>query len=477
VWDDLLTQFAAFGWFAARITAGDAVGSLNALAKDHVFQPESASARVQILGGLEAAGLPIDTLWIAGLAAEAWPPAPRPNPMLPLWWQRERNAPHATAARELAYAEAVTAQWARGAPEVVFSFARNADDHVRSISSLVPPGPPLAAGKAETTVELQFASAPAVEAIIDDHAPSVAPGSRVSGGVSLLSAQGDCPFQAMARFRLATRPWPQPASGLRPVERGILVHAALAAFWRDVGDHATLVALAPEALGARIAAASEAALHEVTGARWRHVPAAVRAGEAPRIGSILRAWIEGFERPRPAFSVESIEARRRLRLAELDLDLRLDRVDTLASGGAALVDYKAGAATSPARWFDARPQAPQIGLYVLAERASIPERSIRAAAYAQLKAGELGVRGIAADAEAWPGLAAPQAIRGAALEGWAAVEAYWTRALEALAIEIRDGHAAVTPRDADTTCRSCRLWALCRIGAPSGGALEESGDA
>jgi probable DNA repair protein len=432
---------------------------------------------VEILGGLEAAGLPFDALWVGGLAAEAWPPAPRPNPLVPLAWQRERNAPHATAARELAYAEALTAQWAHGAPQVVFSFAQNVDDHVRAMSALVPPGLPFAARKGETTAELQFASAPAAEAILDDRAPAVAPGTRVSGGTTLVAAQSDCPFQAMARFRLATRPWPQPAAGLRPFERGILVHAALAAFWRDIRDHAALVALAPDALGARIAAASEAALNEIPGTRWRRVPAAVRAGEAPRIASILRAWIEGFERPRPAFSVELIETRRRLRLAGLDLDFRLDRVDTLASGGATVVDYKAGAAIPPAKWFDARPQAPQIGLYVLAERASAPERPIRAAAYAQLKAGDLSVRGIAADADAWPGLAVPQRIRGAGLEDWQAVEVHWARALEALAIEVREGHATVTPRDVDTTCRICRLWALCRIGAPSGGALAESGDA
>jgi ATP-dependent helicase/nuclease subunit B len=476
-WDDLLAQFAAFGWVSQRISAADALASLQALAGDHVFQPESAPAPVEILGGLEAAGLPFDALWVGGLAAEAWPPAPRPNPLVPLAWQRERNAPHATAARELAYAQALTAQWAHGASEVIFSVAQNVDDHVRAMSSLVPPGPPFAARRAETTAELQFASAPAAEAILDDRAPAVALGTRVSGGTTLVAAQSDCPFQAMARFRLATRPWPQPAAGLRPFERGILVHAALAAFWRDIHDHAALVALAPDALGARIAAASEAALNEIPGARWRRVPAAVRAGEAPRIASILRAWIEGFERPRPAFSVELIETRRRLRLAGLDLDFRLDRVDTLASGGATVVDYKAGIAIPPAKWFDARPQAPQIGLYVLAERVSVPKRPIRAAAYAQLKAGELSVRGIAADADAWPGLAAPQRIRGAALEDWPAVEAHWARALEALAIEVREGHAAVTPRDVDTTCRICRLWAFCRIGAPPGGALAESGDA
>ena len=202
----------------------------------------------------------------------------------------------------------------------------------------------------------------------------------------------------------------------------------------------------------------------------------MRAGEAQRIASLLRTWIDEYERPRPAFCVESIEMRRQLDLAGLDLEFRLDRVDILATGGAAVIDYKAGLATLTAKWFDARPQAPQVGLYVLAERASLPERPIRAAVYAQLRAGDLNVRGIAADADAWPALAMPQRIRGTTLEDWHAVETHWMRALHALAIEVREGHAAVTPRDTETTCRTCRLWALCRIGAPAGGALVESED-
>jgi probable DNA repair protein len=474
-WDDLLTEFATFGWVAHRIAATEAVASLNALAKDHVFQPESAPAPVQILGGLEAAGLPFDALWIAGLAAEVWPPAPRPNPLLPLSWLRERNAPHATAARELAYAQALTAQWARGAPEVIFSLAQNVDEHTRSVSLLVPNGRSLPALAPTTTATLQLAAAQ-IEALDDDRAPALAPGACVIGGAALIDAQSDCPFQAMARFRLAADVWPKPAAALVPIERGILVHAALAAFWRDTRDHAALVALSPAAISARIAAATDAALTELPAARWRRIPAAVRAGEALRIASILRAWVDAFERPRPAFSVEAIELKRRLTLAGLDLDLRIDRVDMLANGGIAIIDYKTGVAKSPAKWFDARPQAPQIGLYVLAERAHSPERPVRAAAYAQLKAGEIDVRGIAADGDAWPVLRVPEDVGGPELRSWPAVEAHWRRAFETLAIEVREGHAAVTPRDTHTTCRYCGLQPLCRIGALSADAFGEHDD-
>jgi exodeoxyribonuclease-5 len=121
-WDDLLAEFATLGSVTRLLHRGAAVAALVSLARDKVFQPESAPAPIQILGGLEAAGLPLDALWVAGLAAERWPPARPANPLLPLVWQRERNVPRSTAARELAYAQALT-QWARAAPEVVFSSA------------------------------------------------------------------------------------------------------------------------------------------------------------------------------------------------------------------------------------------------------------------------------------------------------------------------------------------------------------------
>ena len=477
LWDDLLNEFATFGVFAQRIATVDALVSLVALADDHVFQPESADAPVQILGGLEAAGIPFDALWVAGLAADAWPQAPRPNPLLPLAWQRERNTPHASAARELEYARALTTQWLHGAPEVVFSHARNADDYERSAASvLVPMAVPLTVAAPVATTARQRAAAPAAEGIRDDRAPGLAAGTRMRGGATLLEAQSNCPFQAMARFRLEVERWPRLAIALLPVERGMLVHAALAAFWRDVRDHAALVALAPDALAGRVAAAADAALTALPAARWRRVPPAVHAGETRRIASILRAWIDAFERPRPGFSVESVELERLFSLAGLELRLRIDRVDRLADSGFAVIDYKTGEVKSPPTWFDTRPQAPQIGLYVLAERAHSGPRSIRAAAYAQLKSGEIGVDGVAADADAWPALRVPAALRGSELPDWDAIEARWTRTLSALATEVRDGHAAAAPRDRRGTCRVCGRQALCRIGAPATDDIDEGDD-
>jgi probable DNA repair protein len=478
-WDDLLTQFATLGRVANRLARTEALAAYAALAKRRVFQPESSPAPIQILGLLEAAGLPLDALWVTGLAAETWPPAPQPNPLLALAWQRERNVPRSTAARELSYAQALTAQWARGAPQVVFSHARSADDHVRAASSLVPAAPWLSEGETlpPTTARAQFDSAPTREAARDDFAPTLPIGTRVRGGAALIDAQSACPFRAMALHRLGADTWPEPVEGLSAMERGILVHAALAAFWRDVGDHAAFVALSSDVLAARIDAAAAAASVTITFARWHRLPAVVEAGEAARIASIVRMWLDGFERARPPFSVAETEQSRPLALGGLALLLRLDRVDSLADGGVVIIDYKTGLATPPAKWFDARPQGPQLGLYVLAQHAVAPLPPVRAALYVQLKPGEVKMLGIAADASAWPELVVPADVAGAGVADWTAVVARWTQSLGALAAEVRDGYAAVAPRDTTKTCRNCGLQALCRIGALPVEASAESGRA
>ena len=191
----------------------------------------------------------------------------------------------------------------------------------------------------------------------------------------------------------------------------------------------------------------------------------VAAGEAARIEAVIADWLELHERPRPPFAVVGIEKGLALVLRGLVVSFRLDRIDALDGGGLAIVDYKTGRTKGPEAWFEPRPQAPQLGLYALAQRAAVPGERVRAVAYAQLKAGELAIRGLAADEGAWPGLTLPPAVKRTALADWNAALRHWADAFDALGEEIVTGLATVTPRDPQTTCARCGLQAFCRIGA------------
>src|SRR5438105_11290787 len=113
--DELLVNFAAMSVVDERMRIFDALSALRDLSDDTVFQPESSSVPIQIVGLLEAAGLPFDRLWIAGLAGDRWPRAPQPHPLLPLAWQRGHDVPRSIAALEPCFARRATTVRMRGA--------------------------------------------------------------------------------------------------------------------------------------------------------------------------------------------------------------------------------------------------------------------------------------------------------------------------------------------------------------------------
>jgi probable DNA repair protein len=458
-WEKLLTEFASLGSVAPRLSPARAVSTLRALATERRFQPEGAPAAVQILGVLEGSGLAFDALWVAGLAADRWPAAPRPNPLLPLAWQRERNVAHATADRERAYAQGLTARFARAAAEVVFSAAASADDHPLSPSALILRFPQRDAPSRPPSWIGAIARSAVPETLSDDRAPPVPRGSKVPGGSRIVAAQSDCPFQAAVRCRLRTEPWPQTCAGLTPLERGAMVHVALAHFWSAARDHATLVALDAAALDRHLRDAVASALAEVSASRWSALPALLREGETLRLQRLLRAWL-ALERARPPFTAQALEQRVALQLAGLELSLRLDRVDALAGGGLAIIDYKTGQVERPRQWFDTRPRSPQLGLYTLAQLDAAPECAVRAIAYAELRAEGVSASGLAVDDAAWPELESVALAPGGT---WASLVAWWRRHLETLGAEIAAGHAAVSPRVAPSPCRNCGLQPVCRI--------------
>ena len=470
-WERLLLEFVSLGAVAPRLSSAQALSTLQALAGEQRFQPEGGPAPIQILGVLEASGLGFDALWVAGLDAERWPSAPSPNPLIPLAWQRQHHMPHATAAREREYAEALTARFARASREVVFSSAAMIDDHPSSPSALIL-GYPEREAPAHRSVWAAMTRTATLESILDECAPPLDAGARAPGGAQIVVKQSDCPFQAFARYRLGARPWSLPADGLTPPERGRLVHAAFARFWSAVRDSRTLTFLDEGALSEHIGDAVERALGELPPPRWRALPALLRDGEARRLAQLLRAWLK-IERGRAAFAVDAVEAPALLQLAAVEFSLKLDRIDRLTDGGIAILDYKTGPVERPRQWFEARPRSAQLGMYMLAQLELEARRPVRVVGYAELRPEAASAVGIAADAEAWPGLDGVEAAPGGS---WTGLEAWWRSRLEALAEEIRAGHAAVAPRLNPSPCRNCGLQPLCRIESIRAMAPEDAND-
>jgi hypothetical protein len=243
---------------------------------------------------------------------------------------------------------------------------------------------------------------------------------------------------------------------------------------RRVGDRASLLALDARALDATVDDAVGEALRgtAVDERRWAGLPPALLPGERDRLRRLLQAWLDAGERGRQDFAVLEIESPLTLQFAGFALRFRQDRVDRLADGSVAIIDYKTGR-----RW----PRAVVRRARRRRSSASTCWRGappIRTGGRRRRLRGwrrTLGWVGIAADADRLPPLPRRRARPGA-LADWAAVEAAWQASIGALAQEMATGVAVVRPRDTGSTCRRCGLQSLCRIDGLDADAMGETGD-
>ena len=464
---ELLGTLAALAPVAPPMDFAAALAQLQRLAAAQLFQPRSGAAPVQILGVLEAAGAEFTHLWLAGLHHQAWPEPARPNPFLPIKLQRALQMPRASSEQQLAWARAWTERMLASAGEVIVSHARQQADESLRPSALIarlPAGDWASAviHRAAGDAGGMHAAAPALETLDDRVAPAVDTRLAVRGGVSVFKDQAACPFRAFAVHRLGARDVSAPDSSLDPRVRGTLAHRLLELLWQALGGQSRLLALSPAERADLIRASAQRVLASEARRRPHTLRGRLLSLEQQRLESLAEAWLD-IEAARAPFEVRA-EHSGSHRVAGLDVTLRPDRLDRMDDGQLFLVDYKTGP-SNPKDWFGERPDEPQLPVYALAVDA-MGEGQVAGLAFAVLRAGELGYRGLGADDGLAPGVTevGKSKLHGAReAADWQAHKALWRERLTRLARAFLEGDARVDPKVPGATCRYCGLQPLCRV--------------
>lgn len=436
--NETLAEFARLERVAPRMSFTEALARLRRLCTDTLFQPETPDAPIQVLGVLESAGLEFDALWVSGLTDEAWPLAAAPNPFIPPALQRKAEIPEASAEATLARGRRITEGWLAAADEVVVSHPAMDKDRVLLASPLIS-AVPLATPEGRAFVryrDLIFA-ARRTETVPDGQAPALVTRTP-RGGTRILSDQAACPFRAFARYRLGAESLEEPVAGLDARARGLLLHTLMKELWSELkGSEGLRGDVGPAIERAAVVAVREAKIEEPF------------AGlERKRLAKLAREWL-AVERERPPFEVVANEEKRKLAVAGLELNGRIDRMDKLETGGHALIDYKTGRPT-PNEWLGERPDDPQLPLYALNAR-----EDIAAVVFAKLKTGQMRYMGFSKGKNVIPEV--KQA------KDWDALVEGWQKELEALGSGFASGDARVDPKKLLQTCRYCDLQTLCRV--------------
>lgn len=461
LWYDALDEFKAYDSVCEPLGFASALNLLRDSCSRKMSQPQTPEATVQVLGPLEAVGLQFDHLWVSGMQAATWPAVARPNPFLPMAMQAQLDMPHATPEREWAIAEGRLRQYRNSVAALHASYCAQMD----GVTEL--PSPLLATFECHEMPAvapvwnswLQQFEQRALETVLDDIAPAVdvSSGSQGSGGSGLLEDQSQCPFRAFAKRRLKVEPLGEFSLALSAGERGTIVHDALWVLWTDIKDHAALLALDDDAESAAINHAVEEGMARVKARRRRSLAEAYWRLEGQRLSSLLTQWL-ALERTRGAFVVLQAEQDVTLELAQLQLKMRIDRVDQLPDGSQIIIDYKSRA-NRVQDWLGERPAKPQLLLYGVAS--PVPAAGI---AFAQVRPDDCKFVGLA-NVDVATGIRTDiDDVLDEPMDAdhWASLNAQWRVNLERLAQAFVAGEAQVDPLKPDS-CTWCGLQPLCRV--------------
>ncbi|MGC8517344.1 MAG: PD-(D/E)XK nuclease family protein [Steroidobacteraceae bacterium] len=452
---ELLEEYGQLSAVVLRLERSAAIERLSELAARTAYRPAEEDAAVTITASLADPIVRYDGIWVGGLDHDTLPQAPDPNPFLPLGAQLAAAWPAASAGGRLREAQALLGAWRAAAERLVLSAPLRDGDVTVLPSPLLEGWAPL---QAPQGVPLPWlAERVHRDGQLETWVEAVRPwDARVPlpAGTRSLELQNLCPFRAYGELRLGCTPLESSEPGVPADLRGQLLHAALQDLWRELGDSAALAALGPEALDERLGACVEGALERLLAGQSAPPSAAALRRERQRAVRLMRALCE-LERHREAFTVRDTERAVELTLAGARVNLRIDRVDVLGDGSLAILDYKTGRPIRP-DWYGERPSHPQL----LAYRAALGE-AVRALATVHLTAREIVFQGVAASAQALPGVQGVESD-GSPQAPWAARVAAWQAVLERLATGFVHGEAAVDPKPG--ACEFCHLGALCRIG-------------
>jgi hypothetical protein len=352
-WQSTLDELGRLTPIVGEVALDDALSELSRLLERTTTTALPLSG-VHVLRRIEDIGPGYAAVWATGFTDAAWPEPPHGNPLLPLALQREHGMPYCSPRDAEERSQRSLERLVHRCRNLVVSWPARVYDYETEPSPAIRLWPQLTSDELDALRSNTALPRAAREAIADP-APPFGSG-RVPGGTGALGRQARCPVRAFCQDRLGARALEPLAFGVPPRLRGIAAHKAAEQLLGPGTDRESLA----EREGS-VARSAEVALARVFG-RARGYLASLYELEIDQLQRVLRALLRG-EAERAPFVIRAAEQEAVIALGPLTFNVRIDRIDDLADGTVAIVDYKTGERATGSDWFGERLRDAQVPLY------------------------------------------------------------------------------------------------------------------
>jgi len=421
-------------------------------AETQLLRPASLG-NIFILNMQQAIGMQFDYMLIYGMDDNNFPPAARPQSLLPMRIQQDCRIPMSHGSLVFESCQWLWQQMQYTAPHIMVSYATLRDEQTMQASNFVM-ALPIKQALSDTTIAEHWAS----EDFDDTQLTPVADTQHIRGGTGIIKNQSACPFRAFAVHRLRIDTLGETSPGIEPSTKGSLIHLALEYIWQQLLTQQKLLGMSSEQ--------QQHLIHDSIEHAWQRNKKPIdfhsQAIEKKRMHGLLQQWLI-LEAQRPPFQIEALEKTYQLSLPSkaklaLPITIKADRMDKDMHGHRLLIDYKTGTKQSSSQWLGERIAEPQLPMYALAANLSAND----AVSFASVRSGDdMGFEGLSGDDMGIKGLTLCDGKRNRP-DDWQGILDNWQQQIDALAEEFMQGRSDVAPRDKQA-CDYCKLEAICRV--------------
>ena len=434
IWQKYLSScliFNKFSTFEKKINFKSAIAEFRTMLTKIIFQPESGTNQIQIIGLLEAEGLKFDYSWIIGVNNKVLPPPLKPLRYIPIELCKKYKIPKCAYEHTMLDAKSSIYYLSLSSKNPIISFSE-LDENTNLYGS------PLIQwqNKDIQSIKKQNSTHNNLITVVDENVKKLN-NTSINKGVKTLQNQIQCQFKGFVS-RLKIDEFGLENIGFNSLQKGNILHNSLEFIYQQITTKQQLESLTEKGIATLVESGLNFAMSDF-----------IKNGFYYNTHNEIKTKLLEFltlELSRDDWEVVTLEKSQEINIANLSFKIRCDRVDKNNNNEVIIFDYKLGKHSSKS-WCNHIKDL-QLPLYAISN-------SVNAIYFINFK-DDVKYIGMAENNEIL-------AEKSACCDGvsWQEQLNIWQNKITKVAREFEDGKATINP--IKYGCQNCNLSNFCRI--------------